>query len=183
MSARRATCPRPPEARRGQALIFVVLAVVILAFVVLFVFDLHKTLFVKTRGRNAGDAAALAAARWQGIALNLVGDLNLLQAVAVSQALTLGADPEPVAAVLGDLAARVNFVAPLIGFAAAQQAAKNNGLFVNPAFTAALLNHAAEVANEYPRRYPLPPYRNDPEPPTAWDDYTGMLAELAAGGV
>ena len=63
--------------RAGQAIIFLMMVLVILFFVVLWNFDLHKYLHVKTVSQNGGDAAALAAGRWQGITLNLIGDLNI----------------------------------------------------------------------------------------------------------
>ena len=50
------------NARSGQTLIFILLAVIFLLFVALWQFDLHKILFVKHLSRNGGDAAALAAA-------------------------------------------------------------------------------------------------------------------------
>ena len=71
--------------RRGQVLIFALVAMVILVFVALWNFDLHKIIAVKAVSQNAGDAAALAAARWQGLSLNLIGDLNILQAASLMQ--------------------------------------------------------------------------------------------------
>ena len=80
-------------------MLFALMVLVIATFVVLWMFDVHKTLFVKARSRNAGDAAALAAARWQGATLNLLGELNLLQAVSLAQSYELRqlalALPEP----------------------------------------------------------------------------------------
>lgn len=68
--------------RRGQVAVFLLMALVILFFIVLWNFDLHKTIHVKNVSQTAGDSSALAAARWQGLALNLVGDLNIMHAVA-----------------------------------------------------------------------------------------------------
>jgi len=61
-------------------MIFMIMALLILAVVIVWVFDVHTVLHIKARTQNAGDAAALAAARWQGVSLNLIGDLNILQA-------------------------------------------------------------------------------------------------------
>ncbi len=173
----------PADRRDGQAMIFIVMVLVILAFVAIFQFDLHKTLFVKAKSRNAGDGAALAGARWQGVALNLVGELNVMQAVAILQGLAAGQTNFPEAEAIADLTARMCFVGPMTGFMAAQQAAKNNGLYINNDYTRALAEHAAEVRNEYPTRYPDPPYLNDPDPPGAWDDYADMLTLAANQGV
>jgi uncharacterized YccA/Bax inhibitor family protein len=40
------------KSKSGQAIIFLIVVVVILAFVMLWNFDLHKTLFVKVAGKN-----------------------------------------------------------------------------------------------------------------------------------
>ena len=69
-------------------MIFIVMVVVILSFVVLWNIDLHKVIYVKSLSQNAGDSAALAGARWQAITLNLIGDLNVMQAVALKLRLT-----------------------------------------------------------------------------------------------
>lgn len=164
-------------------MIFVIMVLVILAFVAIFQFDLHKSLFVKSRSRNAGDGAALAAARWQGHSLNMIGDLNVMQAIAILQGLALGQTNFPEAEAIADLTARMAFVGPMTGFMAAQQAAKNNGLYLNDLYTRDLAEHAARVRDEYPINYPVPPYQNDPSPPGAWDDYADMLAVAANQGV
>ena len=62
--------------KSGQTMLFLIMLMLIMAFIVMWNFDLHKALTVKQREQNAGDAAALAAARWQGISLNLIGDLT-----------------------------------------------------------------------------------------------------------
>lgn len=170
-------------ARDGQAIVFVLMVLVILAFVALWQFDLHKTLFVKFKSRNAGDGAALAGARWQGVSLNLIGELNILQAVAISQSLAAGDTNFVEAKAIGDLAARVAFTGPMVGFLSSQQAAKNNGIFVDSDYTREVADHADEVRNDYPVNYPDPPYHNDPEPPTAWEDYADMIGEVASLGI
>ncbi len=164
-------------------MIFLIVALVALAFVVLWNFDLHKILFVKLRSQNAGDAAALAAARWQGVTLNLIGRLNVLQAVAVMDTLTRGDGDYSESRLISELQARLCFVGPVVGLSAAQQAAKNNGAFVNSSFTAALNSHAAAVATTYPTRFRIPPWENNPATPTAWDDYAEMLFAVAGNGV
>ena len=175
---------RPGAApRRGQTMIFLLVAVVILVFVVLWNFDLHKILAVKLRSQTAGDAAALAAARWQGQTLNLIGELNILQAVAIQAALTAGQNDFSAAEALADLEARLCFVGPMTGFYAAQQAAKNNGLFANSSYTTEVALHAREVAERYPDQYVIHPYTNQPPSPTCWDDYAGMILAAGAEGV
>ena len=71
----------------------------------------------------------------------------------------------------------------MTGFIAAQQAAKNNGLYANDDYTGELAAHAQEVRREYPIRYPDPPYQNDSDTTSAWDDYADMLEVAANQGV
>ncbi len=176
--------PRPPHRRRaGQTLIYLLMICVILALVVLWNFDLHKVISVKLRAQTAGDAAALAAARWQGIALNLIGQLNVLQAVAIHEGIARGQTEFPEAELLGELAARMCYVGPVTALAASQLAAKNNRIFNNPEFTALLASHAEQVVQEYPNQFPIQPWTNAPSPPTAWDNYGTMLRVLAAQGI
>ncbi len=163
-------------------MLFALMVLVIATFAVLWMFDVHKTLFVKARSRNAGDAAALAAARWQGTTLNMLGELNILQAVSLAQSLALGDPTFADAHAIADLQARVALTGPLIGLLASQQAAKQNGAYNEDTYTAALLEHAAEVRASYNDRY-VAPYNNQPSPPTAWDDYAGMLETVAGFGI
>lgn len=169
--------PRPGDARSGQAMIFIFMILVILFFVALWNFDLHKVVFVKSVSQNAGDSSALAAARWQAISLNLIGDLNVMQAVALTQGDTNEA------AAIAEMQARLCYAGPLIGLEAAQQAGKNNGIFNNDRFTARLLRHAQEVRTDYPAS------GGDgrmmfPEPfPGCWNEYADMIEAIAANGV
>jgi hypothetical protein len=172
---------RAADPRAGQTLIFLLGILVILALVVLWNFDLHKIITVKLRSRNAGDAAALAAARWQGVSLNLIGHLNVVQAVAISDALTRGEDPTDAVEALADLRARLAFVGPMTAFAASQQAAKQNGLYANSAFTQTVNRHARLVRETYPVSYRAP---WDASPgASAWDDYADMIGAVAAEGI
>jgi hypothetical protein len=133
---------RSHRLRRGQTMLFLIMVVVILAFVALWNFDLHKGLYVKSLTRNAGDGAALAAARWQGITLNILGELNAAQAVAINDALLRGDTNFAEARAIAALQGQVRYAGPMIGLAAAQQVAKNNRVFVNGTFTHSVLSHA-----------------------------------------
>jgi hypothetical protein len=157
-------------------MIFIIMLVVILTSFVLWNFDLHKVVYIKNISQNAGDSAALAGARWQAITLNLIGDLNVMQAVA----LTRGETNE--AAEINELQARLCYVGPMIGLAVAQQAAKNNGIFNNESYAKRLRTHAEEVL-EYRalggdgRMMFTEPYSN------AWVEYSAMIQSVAEGGV
>ncbi len=162
--------------RSGQAMIFIVMLVIILIWFVLWNFDLHKVVFIKNVSQNAGDSAALAGARWQAITLNLIGDLNVMQAVALTQGDTNEA------AAINQLQARLCYVGPMIGLVAAQQAAKNNGIFNNEQFADRLREHAGEVLKYGDlggdgQMVFTEPYSN------AWTEYSAMIQTVADGGV
>ncbi len=165
---------RNQHRKSGQTLIFMTMVVVMLAFAALFYFDVHKLLHVKAVSRNAGDAAALAGARWQAISLNLTGDLNLARALAHIESLSAGQPPGADAEAIEELQRRIAFAGPVFGFMAAQQAAKNNGIFNQPAFSDSLRSHIFIVETEYvetlPEPFaPMPPYAN------GWMEYADML--------
>jgi hypothetical protein len=162
--------------RRGQVAVFLLMLLTALAFVLLWNVDLHRLITTKTRSQNAGDAAALAGARWQGISLNLVGELNLLHALALSV-------PGNAAAVEAstNIQARVLFTGPLLGLAAAQVAAKNNGMYADDGFRQHVLDLADEVAgygSSVGGAPAIPPPYDG-----AWPEYEAMLRAIAGDGI
>lgn len=168
--------------RSGQTLIFMVMVLLILTFIVLFQLDLHQLISNKNRARNGGDAAALQAARWQGITLNLIGELNMLQAVTLTDQIMGDPDAPDTSQAISSLQARLCYVGPLLGFSSAQQAAKNNGIYVNDDFTSSLYSRADVIESEYYTRFSQP-YDTTPGQPTAWDEYAAMLYAIADQGV
>ncbi|MBI3985639.1 MAG: hypothetical protein HY343_01855 [Lentisphaerae bacterium] len=162
--------PRTGRCDSGQVMVFMLMALLILSFMLIWLFDLHKTVATKWRTQNAGDAAALAAARWQGISLNLIGDLNLMQAVALTTGDTNAAIQ------INGLQQRLAFHGPLIGLMAAQQAAKNNHIFVHPPFSEELNDQAGEILNDYIHIFPEP-Y------PGCWSEVGDTVAFIAGQGV
>jgi hypothetical protein len=169
--------------RGGQTLIVLLVLLVLLTLVVLWNFDLHKIIAVKLRSQNAGDAAALAAARWQGTSLNLIGELNAMQALALHDALTRGSTDFSEAETIADLQARLCYVGPMTAFVAAQHAAKNNNVFVNTSFTADVAAHGQRVAQDYSTRFPEPPFGGGGAAGSGWADYAEMIFAVAAEGV
>ena len=157
---------------------FLLMAVVILAFAVMWNFDLHKLFFMKEVAQNAGDSAAMMGARWQALTLNLVGELNLMQALAVS-----AGDTETSEAI-SDVQARLCYVGPMVGFIACQQAAKNNKVYVHEQFTEHLREHARRVRQDYPSMTTPDGDMLFPEPyPGAWEEYADMLDLAADEGI
>lgn len=154
------------------------MALVILFFIAIWVFDLHKIIFVKSVSRNAGDSSALAAARWQGLSLNLIGDLNIMHALALSAGDPATADAIPA------MQARLCYAGPMIAFMAAQQAAKNNGVYRNAGFDQLTHEHAEVVRTVYPNQIGPNGQMLFPEPyPGCWQDYANMLDLIADEGI
>lgn len=163
------------RARRGQTVVFLLMALTLLAFIFLWNVDLHRIVAAKSLSQNAGDAAALAAARWQGTALNLVGELNLMHALALSAGDRAAVDA------ITNIQARLCFTGPMVGLIAAQVAAKNNRIYANDDFSTLLREHAVEV-----ELYDTPVGGGIfyPEPyPGAWDEYAAMLMAVADDGL
>lgn len=159
--------------KSGQTLIFMTMVVVMIAFAALFYFDVHKVLHVKAVSRNAGDAAALAGARWQAISLNLTGSLNIAQAQAHIDSLSRGEPYSPEAELIADLRQRIAFSGPMYGYISAQQAAKQNGVFNDPD----LVSEVYSIANDF-RDLNLP-FTPSVGYSTAGEEVADML-ELAA---
>lgn len=125
--------------KSGQAIIFLVMVLMIGSIVLLWNFDLHNIVSTKIRIDNAGDAAAMSAARWQGITLNMVGELNLSQAALICD-MFANADPTTqeeydevaediradIEASISPLRKRLALVGPLMGLVASQSSAIQN---------------------------------------------------------
>ncbi|MCL1920897.1 MAG: pilus assembly protein TadG-related protein [Kiritimatiellaeota bacterium] len=166
--------------RPGQAVVFLLLAVTVLAFLLLFNIDLHRVIQRKNQAQNAGDAAALATARWQGATLNLIGELNLLHVLAL-------AVDEPDAGAINaitNMQARLNFTGPLAALYAAQVAAKNNHIYVDPALTAFYQDHAATIRNQYASALDADGLLYYAEPwEGAWQEYASILQTICDDGI
>ena len=172
---------RPPVAGRrspasGQVVVFLLFAFTALIFVLLFNVDLHRIIQRKDQTQNAGDAAALAAARWQGATLNLVGELNLLHVLALC-----AQNPTAVDAIT-NMQARLCFTGPMTGLFAAQIAAKDNHMYNDADMTALLSEHAATVRTEYAARYGNDTHFTEPWT-DAWHDYADMIDRIASEGI
>ncbi len=157
-------------------MVFLLLAFTALVFVLLFNVDLHRIIQRKDQTQNAGDAAALAAARWQGATLNLVGELNLLHVLALASQTPAAVDA------ITNMQARLCFTGPMTALFAAQIAAKNNHIYADPDMTALLTEHAATIRSLYSAQFNGEMYY--PEPwPGAWTEYADMVGLIAAGGI
>ena len=137
--------PGSPSSQSGQVLITGIIMLVILLLIIMYAFDVHNVIRAKLKVDIAQESAAMTGAAWQKESLNLLGEINLLKASAL---LMEGSDnwknqlpertPENESLwrqemqsridLLTEMQTRVSFIGPLIGFSAAQQAAKANGL-------------------------------------------------------
>lgn len=165
------------EKRRssGQAIVFVLMALVVLAVAFLWNVDVHMLMTTKTKAQNAGDAAAIAAARWQGNTLNLLGELNVMHAIALNSGDSGSIDA------ITNMQSRLCFTGPLTGLAASQVAAKKNGAKSRDEFTKKLLDHAKEVASYSTQ---IGGSMLFPEPyPGAWEEYAAAIKDIARDGI
>ncbi len=172
---------------RGQVLLTGVLALIILLFAAFFLFDVQNIIRGKVKAQTGVDSAALVGANWQRHTLNVLGELNLVKATTVllsDNLFGIGADKNSFLYVgdgdvnefnrvdaeqrqgklrkasdlVSQLQMRTMFIVPMIGFGAAQQAAKNNGVNYNSDFGEAVLyqrnleNGFSDVGDLY-RRY------------------------------
>ncbi len=172
----RDACRCPWPRRAGQAVVFLLLTLTALVFVLLFNIDLHRLIQRKNQTQNAGDAAALAAARWQGASLNLEGELNLMHVLALA-----ARNPSAVEAIT-NMQARLCFTGPMTALFAAQIAAKNNRMYVDEDMTAFLREHAETVRTRYAASFGGALFFNEPWP-GAWSQYADMLQRIADTGI
>lgn len=162
--------------KSGQTIIFLLMVLLALTFMTLWIIDQHRFIALKLDTQDAGDAAALTAARWQGTTLNLVGELNLLHALALTQEDFSAVDT------ITNIQLRLCLTGPLQAFAAAQVTAKNNRIHVSQDATNLLREHANRVRNIYATQpedsdFLHPPY------PGAWQEYAEMIDLVADEGI
>jgi hypothetical protein len=155
--------------RGGQVVIFLMMAFVALMFLLLWNVDIHRLVSMKSRSQDAGDAAALAAARWQASALNLVGELNLMHALALADGNVQAIDA------LTNIQARLCLTGPLAGMVAAQQAAKQNGIHASDEFASRFQDYIAKVASQ---TIDFPAFYDG-----AREEYVEMLYAVLADGI
>ena len=154
------------KSRSGQVVL--ILAFILVGLVLLFLMcsDIFLSIRNKNRIQNAGDAAALMAARWQGITLNLLGELNLLHLAAACET-----NLEAMAGIVA-LQERLAITGPMVGFWAANETAKRNGAPVDGGMTE-IVRYASRAAETYA----------SPTWPEKGVDYAAMLRTVAADGV
>ena len=168
----------PPQ--RGQialVLAFMLLGLVLIALVSV---DTFLASHRKNRLQNTGDAAALVAARWQGITLNAIGALNLAKVEAMCEACDTESSQVAQKVVketctrISALQQRLAFAGPLMGFYAAQRAAAKNGIDESDPDMEAIVAECIARASMIPGTELWPQKAQD---------YTIMLRGVAADGI
>jgi hypothetical protein len=153
----------------------------VLVFLLLFNIDLHRVIQRKTQAQNAGDAAALAATRWQASTINLVGELNLMHVLALAG---VPAPDRAAIEAITNMQARLCFTGPLAGFYSSQVAAKNNHIYVDPDLTGFFRDHVNLIRTQYAHMVDENGETYYKEPwPGAWDEYADMLETICADGI
>ncbi len=134
--------------KNGQVALVVTFMLLGLIFLTLVCVDAFLSSHRKNRLQNAGDAAALAAARWQGITLNALGALNLAKIDALCKVGDPAMNPYAwreatnICERITALQERIAFAGPLMGFYAAQRAVLKNGVTEPDRDMAALVNES-----------------------------------------
>lgn len=154
---------------RGQVSILLLAMLVVLVTAVFWLFDLHSLILGKLRVQDASDTSTLSAARWQGLTLNLIGELNLLHALTLTQ----GDHPGTIHSIT-NLQGRLCFTGPVYAFAAAQHTAMKNDIDSDEDVVTLIelyLNNL-EMTREPGGELDLSaPY------PGAWEDFIEMMRE------
>ncbi len=184
------------DRKSGQAIIFLIMVLFIGTIVVIWNFDLHNIVSAKIRINNAGDAAALSAARWQGITLNMIGELNLVQAAymceEISQMDPTGSDfTNDLETLILDveenivpLRRRLALCGPLMGMVAAQSSSLLNLTESDQEkIVETTASYMAERGEEFENSGSY--YMGVVEEPYdgAWAEYGGLLSSIAENDV
>ena len=190
---------RQYSSQSGQVIVTGVIMLVVLLLLLLSIFDIHNLIRSKFKFETAQQSAALAGANWQKNTLNLIGEINLLKACAVMLEGEKNWDiPLPPAeeddgiarrmAIQGrldqltEMQTRVSFIGPVIGYAAAQQAAKANGMRIIRNSS----SNGKNVLNSYMNRLHMRMASGEVSPINNYDwfhPYVSMLTRISESGV
>ena len=169
------------KSQRGQVALYLVVALVAITVLMLSNVGAFLAVRAKNHAMNAGDAAALAAARRQGELLNEIGRLNIRHAEEDMRQLAMKPEFRDWSASIEITMRqrRLCFLGPLDCVRAANAAAKANGARVSGEMSAILRNHVADIRAKYMQNPDLYPEPWD----GAWEEYASELASLAAEGI
>ena len=163
--------------KRGQVALYLLMVLVGIFIIALLNVDTFDFVRGKNRAQNAGDAAALAAARKQGRLLNEIGKLNVAHILAAVEN-----DVEECESIVTDQR-RLALLGPVEALRLANRAAKKNGMKVRDEFAEILREHVKSIrlvymggTNEegepYPESYP-----------GAWGEYAAAIEDVIGDGL
>ena len=157
--------------RRGQVALYLVMTLVAITFLVLLNVGAYLGVSAKNRAMNAGDAAAIAVAKYQGELLNRIGALNIEHLKAAIE------NDEVRCAEIFREQMRICFLEPIEGIRIGNEAARVNGAKSNNEMLELLEQHVIDIRTVYaanPESYPE-------AWEGAWEEYAQRL-EIAIGG-
>lgn len=163
--------------RRGQVILYLLMVLVAITLLSLLNVDTFLVVRGKNRVQNAGDAAALRAAREQGRILNEIGRLNLEHILAAVE----NDSNECERIVLEQR--RAALLQPVAALEFANEAAEKNGMEVREEFSKILEDHVREIREVYcgGSEDEYDPYC--PPWPGAWEEYAAKIEEAISGGL
>lgn len=164
------------SAHPGQVAIYLLMVLVAICLLALLNVDTFVSVRGKNRVQNAGDAAALAAARVQGRLLNRIGQLNFEHVLAAA-----AGDTNRCAEIVLEQR-RLALLGPVDGVKESSKAARKNGMANSEDFVSILKAHAETVRIIYAGGHGGgDPY---PEPwPDAWTEYAMAIENAISEGV
>jgi hypothetical protein len=161
------------KAKSGQIVLYLVLVLVAITFLAVMNVSAYLGVSAKNKTMNAGDAAALAVAKYQGELLNKIGSLNIEHLKAAIEN-----DEEKCNSIMKEVR-ETCFLAPLEGIRLGNEAAKANGIEIDDRMGQILKQHANDIRVHYavtPELYP-------PLWEGAWEEYALRLELAIASGV
>ena len=164
-------------ARRGQVAVYLIMILVVVLTFALLNVDSFNAVRSKNRLQNAGDAAALAAARKQGSLINEIGRLNIRHLEAA-----LDNDTNACERIVREQR-RLALLGPVEALRYANEAAKRNGMAERAEFSKILEDHVRDIRLVYAggENQNGEPY---PEPyPGAWTEYATAIQNVISEGL
>jgi len=173
------------RAHRGQVALYLVAVLVAICVLAVMNVGIYLSVSAKNKAMNAGDAAALAVANYQGELLNRIGQLNVDHLKAAIE------DDDAQCQQIMAMQLRCCFLGPISGadgcgsggpyggISAGNKYAKENGAERQKELEDLLRAHAQDVRNLYashPDSYP-PPWEG------AWEEYARALELAVSAGI
>ena len=159
--------------RRGQVAVYLALVLVAICFLMLMNVGVYLAVSSKNKAMNAGDAAALAVAKYQGELLNSIGALNIEHLSAIIE------DDEERCREIEMEQVKLSLLRPVDGIAIGNAAAKANGAEPSDRMRKILAQHVIDIRRDYVNNPDLYPEAYE----GAWEAYAQKIETAIAGGI